>query len=59
MDTFRYEKREGFFNEKLNVRPYVKLNPIIQEKTCRTDRYMNSAIPYMSRLPNNAKIVNP
>ena len=45
--------------KKHNVRPSARFKPIIKEETCRTDRYKNSAIPYMSRLLNNSKIGNP
>ena len=59
IDTYKNELHEGFFEKKKhNVRPSARFKPIIKEETCRTDRYKNSAIPYMSRLLNNSKIGN-
>ena len=59
IDTYKNELHEGFFEKNHNVRPSARFKPIIKEETCRTDRYKNSAIPYMSRLLNNSKIGNP
>ena len=59
IDTFNSERHKDFFEEKGNVRPNARFKPIVQEETCRTDRFRNSAIPYMSRLLNNTKIGNP
>ena len=59
IDTLKSEIHKGFFEEKDNVRPNARFKPIVQEETCRTDRLKNSAIPYMSKLLNNSKIVKP
>ena len=58
IDTFNSERHNDFFEVKSNVRPNARFKPILHEETCRTDRFRNSAIPYMSRLLNNTKIVN-
>ena len=59
IDTFNSERHKAFSEEKGNVRPNARFKPIVHEETCRTDRFRNSAIPYMSRLLNNTKIGNP
>ena len=59
LETFKNERHNGFFEEKLNVRPNSRHNPIIQEQTCRTERHRKSAIPYMSRMLNKDKTRNP
>ena len=58
IDTFNSERHNDFFEVKSNVRPNARFKPIVHKETCRTDRFRNSAIPYMSRLLNNTKIVN-
>ena len=59
LETFKNERHNGFFEEKLNVRPNSRQNPIIQEQTCRTERHRKSAIPYMSRMLNKVKLETP
>ena len=55
IETFTNEKHEDLFEEKKNNRASSRNKQIVQEKTCRTTRYYNSAIPYMARILNNVK----
>ena len=59
LETFKNERHNGFFEEKLNVRTNSRQNPIIQEQTCKTERHRKSAIPYMSRMLNKDETRNP
>ena len=40
---------------KNQVGPLTRSKSVIKEKSCETDRYFKSAIPYMSRMLNNVK----
>ena len=53
LDIFKNERHDGFIEEKVHVRPNSRLKHIIQEQTCKTDRYKFSATPYLSKRPNN------
>ena len=52
MDTFKNEKHNGFFEEKIQVAPNTRSKHKIQEHTWITDRSKSSAIPYMSNKMN-------
>ena len=52
-DTFNNERHKGFF-EEFNTTGYdTRIKQPIKVPFCKTSRYKNSAIPYMSRLLNN------
>ena len=52
-DTFNNERHKGFFEEMNTTRYNTRNKQPIKVPICKTNRYMNSAIPYMSRLLNN------
>ena len=56
LETFKNERHQDFFEEKKNNRSTSRNMHIVQEKNCKTTRYYNSAIPYMSRMLNNVEI---
>ena len=49
VETFKNERHEDFFEERINIRESARTKQKVQEKACRTTRYYKSAIPYMSR----------
>ena len=51
-DTFNNERHKGFFEESNDTGHDTRLKQPIKVPFCKTDRYRNSAIPYMSRLLN-------
>ena len=52
-DTFKNERHKGFF-EEINTTKYdTRIKQPIKVPFCKTKRYRNSAIPYMSKLLND------
>ena len=51
-DTFNNERHKGFFEESNDTGHDTRIKQPIKVPFCKTDRYRNSAIPYMSRLLN-------
>ena len=51
-DTFNNERHKGFFEESNDTGHDTRLKQPIKVPFCKTDKYRNSAIPYMSRLLN-------
>ena len=55
INTATNERHINFFEMKNQVGPVTRSKSVIKEKSCETDRYFKSAIPYMSRMLNNVK----
>ena len=55
IDTAINRRHKNFFEDKINTGPQTRSKPVVKEKYCETNRYFNSAIPYMSRTLNNVK----
>ena len=53
IDTAISERHEGFFETKSPNKYNMRANSRFKEKFCRTKRYSQSAIPYMSKMLNN------
>ena len=53
IDTAKNERHEGFFESKSPIKYNTRSNVNFKEKFCVTERYRQSAIPYMSRMLNN------
>ena len=51
-DTFNNERHKGFFEESNDTGYDTRIKQPIKVPFCKTDRYRNSAIPFMSRLLN-------
>ena len=51
-DTFNNERHKSFFEESNDTGHDTRIKHTIKVPFCKTDRYRNSAIPYMSRLLN-------
>ena len=56
LETAKNQKHKDMF-EFIQVKNMTTRNySVIQEKFCKTDRYYNSSIPYMSRILNGVYI---
>ena len=52
IDTARNEKHNDFFIKKQTPHITTRNMFVLEEPFCKTERYYNSAIPYMSRMLN-------
>ena len=52
IDTARNEKHNDFFIKKQTPQITTRNMFVLEEPFCKTERYYNSAIPYMSRMLN-------
>ena len=55
LDTFRNPRHKDFFEEIPESRPNTRSKPKVKEQSGRTERYLKSAIPSMSRRLNSTK----
>ena len=55
INTATNERHMNFFEEKIKIGPQTRSKSVVNEKSCETNRYFKSAIPYMSRMLNNVK----
>ena len=52
LQTMKNEKHKNIFQEKENHGRNLRNKPRVKELNCNTQRYFNSAVPYMSRILN-------
>ena len=55
LDTFRNPRHKDFFEEIAESRPNTRSKPKVKEQSGRTERYLKSAIPSMSRRLNSTR----
>ena len=59
LETAKNERHKTFFEEKVKIGAQTRNTKVIQEISCKTERYFKSAIPYMARILNGVNLDNP